>query len=204
MVVIDRSEATRLREEQDLEYRLAAEEELRDQERLRQEEEEAARVAEENRIKELEKEAVELSMQLHEKSQMEQRRNRLAPEPPQSADAATIRFQLPSSCQSAKLTRRFLKTDTVETVTDYLLLHFYDANIPVKRISLSTHFPKQELDDKAKTVEEAVSFVILSFEYQIAKHPFSAFVGIISKRNVVRTRSGCLVTSGAIEIVPFV
>jgi flagellar biosynthesis GTPase FlhF len=150
-------ESTLLREQQDREYREAAEEELREAERLKNEEEEATRIAEENRLQELEREATELSLQLHEKSQMEQRRNRLAPEPPQGPDAATIRFQLPSSCQSAKLTRRFQKSDTVAGITDYLLLNFYDAGYPVKRICLSTHFPKQELTDMSMTVEAAVS-----------------------------------------------
>ena len=84
----------------------------------------------------------------------------LKPEPAESPDMATIRFQLPSSLPSknSKITRRFHRSDTIENVSDFLIIYFYDLGSNVKNFSLSTHFPKQELNDMNVTVESVVSF----------------------------------------------
>ena len=153
-----REESARLREQQDREYRESAEEEMREAARIRQEEEAAAIRAEEERVAKLEQEAIALSLKLHHESIVEKKRIKLANgEPPQAADVATVRFQLPQSSQAAKLTRRFRKNDTVEDLCDFLSVHFADSGSSVIRFSLSTHFPKQELTDMSQTIESAVS-----------------------------------------------
>ncbi len=76
------------------------------------------------------------------------------------------RFQLPTG---TKLSRRFLKTDQIQVIKDFLNLHFADSAIArgedinsssctmIKNFAISTHFPKVELIDMTQTVEAAVS-----------------------------------------------
>ena len=76
------------------------------------------------------------------------------------------RFQLPTG---TKLSRRFLKSDQIQVIKDYLNLHFADSAIErgedinsssctmIKNFAISTHFPKVELIDMNQTVEAAVS-----------------------------------------------
>jgi hypothetical protein len=68
-----------------------------------------------------------------------------------------------------KLSRRFLKTDKIQVIKDFLNLHFADSAIArgedvnssnctmIKNFAISTHFPKVELIDMTQTVEAAVS-----------------------------------------------
>ena len=146
-------EAIRLREEQDREYKEAEEKDR--QERLRKEKEE-----EEKLIKEAEKqqtqelnECLELSKKLTRDAQLANKRALVTPEPADSSDTATVRFMLP---KSFKLTRRFLRGDTVETINNFLFVHFADNGSGVVNFTLSTH-SKQELNDPTVTLEAAVS-----------------------------------------------
>lgn len=118
----------RLREQQDREYRESQEadrqEQLRREEerRQREEAEDAQRQAEEER------EAIELSNRLTKEARVGRLRAYFAahPEPAEgsSADVSTVRFQLP---QGAKLSRRFVRTDTSQvycfTLHDVVLIN---------------------------------------------------------------------------------
>ncbi len=69
-----------------------------------------------------------MSNQIAVESEMDIRRASLGAEPGSdvpSSSIATIRFQTPTG---AKLTRKFQKTDLVERMYDYILLHFYDLS----------------------------------------------------------------------------
>lgn len=108
-----RSEAVRLREQQDREYRESIEAEMR--EIQRKEEEERKKIEEEEARKQQEEleAAIELSKKLSRESTIKRLKDAFAlnPEPDNGSDIATVRFQLP---RGKKLSRRFLKNDTTQ------------------------------------------------------------------------------------------
>jgi hypothetical protein len=96
---------------------------------------------------------MDLSRRLNHESLVRRKREALSSEPSEGPDIYTIRFQLP---KSNKITRRFHKTDTVQTITDFLTVYFSDSGSNVKNFSMSTH-SKQELTDASATLENVVS-----------------------------------------------
>ena len=69
-------------------------------------------------------------------------------------DGALLRFTLP---RNLKVSYKFAKSDTIQRVYDFLKVFFYfsDGN-KVKDFRVSTNYPKVELTDMHKTVEEMV------------------------------------------------
>lgn len=121
------------------------EREEEEQERLEHERQQAAEL----------QEALEMSTRLTHEATIKTKRASLAPEPSStSADVATIKCQLPLG---SKVTRRFSRTDTVQTLYDYLSVQFDDMGSSVKNFAVSTHFPKKDLHDMAQTIDEVVS-----------------------------------------------
>jgi len=172
-----REEATRLRAQQDEEYRAAmrADEDAR----VRARAEEAKRESEEEERRQQEElaEAVELSKKLTQQDTIRKLRESLPTEPDTGAvDVSTIRFQLPTG---KKLSRRFAKTDTIQIVFNFLTLHFDELGEAaaaaaaadsvgvesggestgtggkITNFSICTHFPKVELTDMTQTIESA-------------------------------------------------
>lgn len=167
-----RAEAIRLREQQDREYQESIEAERREIERQREEEEAKIRAEEERRQQEEEAAAIELSKKLTRENEIRKLKAAFAasPEPDASPDVATIRFQLP---RAKKLTYRFHKSDKAQVrsfhlfpyillifplqrIYDYLRLQFADEGDLTLNFSMSTTFPKMEINDFSKTIEELV------------------------------------------------
>jgi membrane protein involved in colicin uptake len=112
-VSICREEATRLREQQDREYREAMEADRLAQNRQREEAAAREKAEEEARQAAELAAAVEMSKQLTREDTLRKLRATFSahPEPEAGANVAAVRFQLPSG---KKLSRRFVKTDTVQ------------------------------------------------------------------------------------------
>ena len=91
-----------LRESADNERRAAEEEE-----RVR--EQRAAELADEQQMEE----ALALSRSLTREREVNELRERFAPEPAEGSDVSLVRFQLP---RGGKLSRRFRKTDTIQVL----------------------------------------------------------------------------------------
>lgn len=157
---LERQANVQLREEQDAEYLAALEADRRAQENKRYEEEQKRRAEEEELEKQQTEEAMKLSESLAKEARISRIRSSLEAEP-STADAATIRFQLPAG---NKLSRKFLKTDPLQKLADFLELHLYENNIEM-RILMSTNFPKRDLTDMNMTVDEAVSFSMMAASY---------------------------------------
>lgn len=147
-----REQATRLRTEQDREYQETMEADRKAREKKQQEAEQREREEEEARQKAELEDAIQMSEQLAKISAITRIRATLPPEPPADASAAVVRFQLPLG---AKVGRRFKKDETVQTVLDFLTLHFEDTGANISRFAVSTNYPKRQLDDSAMTIEEA-------------------------------------------------
>jgi len=145
-----RAEAVRLREQQDREYQESAVADRQAEERQRQEEFERERREEEQKQQEELAQAVELSKQLSHADSIRKKRESLV-EPAALPDVATIRFQLP---KGTKLSRRFHKTDTAQSIMDFLAVHFFDNGNEVQNFTVSTHFPKMEINDMTRTVDD--------------------------------------------------
>lgn len=155
-----RAEANRLREQQDREYHESM---LADQREAVRRAEEQRREAEEEETRKIEEEIKqneENEKRLREENKLQNLKDFFVrnPEPPapvggKSEDVATVRFQLP---KGTKLSRRFYKHDKVQIVYDFLTVHFADSQWLgiVKNFSVTTHFPKQELDDMNLTLED--------------------------------------------------
>jgi FAS-associated factor 2 len=146
-----REESAMLREQQDREYRESAEADRR--ERLRREEEQAARAreAEEARQRREQEEAAAQSERNARELHIKKIRESLLEEPQPAADVATVRFQLP---QGTKLARRFHREHSAQMIYDYLTLYFADNGVAVTNFVVSTHFPKQNLEDMSATVQD--------------------------------------------------
>ncbi|KAL3787213.1 hypothetical protein ACHAW5_004003 [Stephanodiscus triporus] len=147
-----REEESRLRAEQDAEYREALE-----ADRTREDERRA--IAErERRAREEEEEAARLRAAMEE-DRIGRARSTIemsGGEPsPGSADAARLRFALPNG---KRIDRRFRgPIDTVGTMRAFLVVHFHECGIEMRNIGLSTNFPRRTYteSDDALTLEEA-------------------------------------------------
>lgn len=158
-----REQEAELRRQQDEEYQ----ETLRqDQERERQRTEARLEAEREERRKKDEEER----KIAEEANRLDRARELLREEPPKGAPGcARIRFRLPNGKQ---LDRRFEGDETIGSLKAFLVLHFAslesdntnnkkDAGALVKRVALSTNFPKrtyggegEENDDDLKTLKE--------------------------------------------------
>ena len=149
-----RRESTLLREQQDLEYREAAEndrlarireatehQELVRQQAAEQLAEEQRQAAEDERIATRDSEIQILRDALLAKAE-EQKSSGL--------ETAVVRFHLPSG---KKLTTNFLKSDTTQHVFNFVRVHFADEGMPEMNFAVSTHFPKMELTDMEQTID---------------------------------------------------
>ena len=133
---LEMEQANELRRQQDEEYQKAL---LTDQERERQKQE--MKNIEEVRMRE------EEEKKRKESEQEEERLNRarllFRNEP--TSGGARIRFVLPSG---RKIDRRFEQSETVGSLKAFLIVHFYENNVDIKNIALSTNFPKKRYDDE--------------------------------------------------------
>ena len=142
-----RQEARRLRTEQDRDYQEGLE-----RDRLREAQRQAEREEAERRARE-EREAREQAEL--EAAQAEcLRRARLGTEPPPGSGVARVRVQFPDG---ARVDRRFLLTDQVSLLRDFVDCHRQDAGLPQMNYGLATHYPMRELDGELleRTVAEA-------------------------------------------------
>ncbi|KAJ1425463.1 thioredoxin-like protein [Ochromonadaceae sp. CCMP2298] len=151
-----RDEAANLRAQQDQEYLDSAEADRIARERLGVEQREQAAAAEERRVQEEMEQSLERSRLEAKQDKLSQLRESFEahPEPEADASVSTVRFQLPTG---KKLSRRFLKTDTVQRIFDFLILHFDSLSGEsegVLNFSLCTHFPKVELTEMDQTIEQ--------------------------------------------------
>ena len=82
------------------------------------------------------------------------RRARLGTEPPPGSGVARVRVQFPDG---ARVDRRFLLTDQVALLRDFVDCHRQDAGLPPMNYGLATHYPMRELDGELleRTVAEA-------------------------------------------------
>ena len=149
-----RAESMSLRQEQDREYR-----ESEQQDRLRREqrerEEQEQREAEQIRIQQAQEEEQRAAASAANKATiLQQKRERVQPEPAvggdSGGDVCTLRLQLPSGM---KLNRRFLKHNTVNDLTNWLDVHLADSDTTLQNYVLSTAYPKKELTDGEATFE---------------------------------------------------
>ena len=117
-----RRDALSLRQQQDLEYEQAMEQ---DRQAMAAQEEKERAALEAQQQQEL-SEAIELSKQLDRASLMQRKKEQLPPEP--ATGGATIRFQLPSDSNSkakpVKLTRKFNYSDTVQVSAAVTVLYY--------------------------------------------------------------------------------
>ena len=142
-----RQEARRLRTEQDRDYQEGLERDRLREAQRQAEREEAERVA---RAEREAREQAEL-----EAAQAESlRRARLGTEPPPGSGTARVRVQFPDG---ARVDRRFLLTDHVALLRDFVDCHRQDAGLPPMNYGLATHYPMRELEGELleRTVAEA-------------------------------------------------
>ena len=137
-------QSSELRRAQDEEYEAAL---LADQERERQKElEQIAELEEMERLQKLEQEKLD---------SIEAARANIRDEATVTTNATTIRFCLPDG---TKLTRKFEATQTLSDVRSFLTVHFFDNNIAISNIGLSTNFPRTTYNDDsdgARTLQDA-------------------------------------------------
>lgn len=126
-----RTESTRLRDEQDREYRAFEEADRRNRElREREDVEQRQREAQESQQRELH-EAIELSNRLTKDNRILQCRQSLNEEPPAGPDVSALRFQLP---KGIKASRRFLKTDKIQVFIYTIVVSFLFKAYERKRL----------------------------------------------------------------------
>ena len=106
-----RTESTRLREQQDREYRESEEADRRNREQREREEAEMSNRAEREREEKELADAIDLSNRLSRENGIENKRRSLGEEPPLGQDVSLLRFQLP---KGVKTSRRFLKTEKIQ------------------------------------------------------------------------------------------
>jgi FAS-associated factor 2 len=150
----EREQEVELRRQQDEEY----------QETLRQDQERELQRTEERLEAEREEELKieeEIRKVTEEANRLDRARSLVRDEPPKGTPGSTrIRFRLPNGKQ---LDRRFEGDETIESLKAYLILHFVSekGDDCVKRVALSTTFPKRtyggdgkENEDDLKTLQE--------------------------------------------------
>jgi len=136
----EREQTRQLLNEQDAEYRAALE-----ADRLVQQQKERE-ILIEKRAKEEEQRKAEEEI-TKQKERENYKKNRLAyleenvgEEPRLGAGTTRIRLQLPSG---AKLDRKFLKEETLESVAEFLELYLLRINSEIQRFGFSTNYPKR-------------------------------------------------------------
>lgn len=114
-----------------------AEEERRQREAAEAAEEEAELAA-----------AIALSHRLHEESELDAARRRIASHPEPAAggpeEVSALRFTLPSG---VRLQRRFLARDPLQAVRDYVLIASAELGTPLKHFDLGTNFPRRSFPE---------------------------------------------------------
>jgi len=147
-----RQDSQQLRQEQNLEFERALQ---ADREREAREQEERLRLerAEDEARNKAELEAaLELSEKLDKEANLKRKRDRLGAEPPAGADTTKLRIMLPNG---SKIDRKFLASETIEAVRDFIDVHLGDNDIPIETYSLSTNYPKRAFHNDSETLMEA-------------------------------------------------
>lgn len=151
-----REEETRLREEQDREYREALEEDQR-RERVKREEMERRQEEERRHQEELQKVEMEKCRRLEDARRiMGDRMNGDELHGGGSGNVnvgdkvARIRLMLPSG---KRIERKFWGADTIENVRAFLILYFEEHGIGIENFELRSNYPKKALVDGEKTLE---------------------------------------------------
>eukprot|EP00605_Chrysophyceae_sp_TOSAG23-4_P000512 GSChrysophyteH1.ASY1.ANO1.574.1 assembled CDS len=139
-----RDEAVSLRAEQDREFRESERmDRQRREEREKQRIEAAERAQNEGRRIAAEAEAAQ--------NILKQKKESLDSEPNAAPHVTALRVQLPSG---QKLNRRFLKSDTVETLRNWLDVYFAENDsISIANYTLCTSFPKKEVTELTASLE---------------------------------------------------
>jgi FAS-associated factor 2 len=147
-----RHEAQQLRMEQDQEFQEALEADRRREAEAREVELRQQREESEAQAQEELAAAMELSKSLERESTLKRKRDGLKPEPPAGPDTTRLRLQLPNG---SKIDRRFLATQTVEEIRDFIDVYFGDNDISIETYSLATNYPKRTYDDPSICLTEA-------------------------------------------------
>lgn len=166
--VARREESSQLRAQQDREFREMEDSTRREAERRARESRERAALEEEERRQAAAAAAQEATRQQERDSAIKKKKDSLR-EPDNGPNVATIRFQLP---MGVKISRRFERGDTVQTLCDFLDVHFAEGGGSTTRFAVSTHFPKVDLTDMTATVDQLVS-VALPFPLPLPTLPSS-------------------------------
>lgn len=148
-----REETSSLRAQQDRDFQESQARDRREAERRQREARDRAQQVETARHEREQQEAQDLRERQARDSDLARKKAALR-EPEAGPSVAMVRFQLP---QGAKVSRRFDKKDSLQSMCDFLEVHFAETQGP-RRFVLCTHFPKVELADMAATVDELVSF----------------------------------------------
>ena len=151
--VARREESSQLRAQQDREFREMEDSTRREAERRAREARERATLEEEERRLAASAAAQEATRQQERESAIKKKKDSLR-EPDNGPNVATIRFQLP---MGVKISRRFERGDTVQTLCDFLDVHFAESGGSTTRFAVSTHFPKVDLTDMTATLDKLVS-----------------------------------------------
>jgi FAS-associated factor 2 len=112
-----------------------------DMERQRQEEEE--QILEAQRLSEMEA----------KKKEKESKKDLLPPEPEKGTAGSThLAIRLPSG---SRLERRFMKTDTLQTIRDFIESKVNETGFEADQYTISSAFPRKTFTDSSVTLEEA-------------------------------------------------
>mmetsp|Transcript_8129 Transcript_8129/g.10771 ORF Transcript_8129/g.10771 Transcript_8129/m.10771 type:complete len:452 (+) Transcript_8129:91-1446(+) len=144
-----REEEARLRQEQDAEYHATLQADRLRQAELQAERERKAKEEEEERQREEMEKALEISRKLNKEATLKQKKDNLSPEPPQGPDTTRLRLQFPNG---AKVDRRFLNSDSLQVVRDYIDIHFGENDIEIENYSISTNYPKRTFEDSQQSL----------------------------------------------------
>jgi hypothetical protein len=134
-------------QDQDADYRdaQAADRERgiqRELDKVRSAEAEAARAEEEQAREEAEEleQAIALSHELTKASSLTRKREGMPAEPPASPECTAIRVNLPTG---GRLQRRFLRTDTVQFLRDFIDIELDAKAVPIERYNLVNSYPRR-------------------------------------------------------------
>jgi FAS-associated factor 2 len=136
-------ESQLLRQQQDAEYLESLRQDQERERQARQAQEEADQAAAQAaRAEEEKQEAAKRALEAAQNTVRE----------PPTSGGTMVRFVLPSG---SKVNRRFYNDDTMGVLMAYLKVYFHENEIDIKRVSLSTNFPKKTYSDESVTLEEA-------------------------------------------------
>jgi len=129
------------------ERQLVAEQDAAYKEALEQDKEKEILAQQQQQKEELER-IIALSLEQEKKEQRQRRAKRVPPEPEASNNATLIIFRM---ADGSKIQRRFLKTEKLLVLFDYL--DSLGGELTANDIRLSTNYPKRDLIDTDKTLE---------------------------------------------------